>query len=111
MKNPQDWGDVNLRELFGVMAMSAFVGVVRFFYLLRRGRRKFQWFDLILEPCLAILAGTMVWALSSLTDAPILLKLVLMQLGAWGGPRTIHAMERRYMGGSRREDTKPGDLL
>lgn len=105
MKNPQDWGDVNLRELFGVIGMSAFVGVVRFLYLLRRGR-KFKWFDLILEPCLAIIAGLMVWAVGSLTDMPLMMQLVLSNLGAWGGPRTIHWMERRYMGGSRQSDAK-----
>lgn len=80
-----------------------FIGFVRFLYLLRRGRR-FKWFDLILEPCLAIMGGMMVWALCEASKTPDLLQVVMSQLGAWGGPRTIHVLEVKYLGGTRSTD-------
>lgn len=100
---------LNLLEVLGVIMGSAFLGFVRFLYLLRRGRR-FKWFDLVLEPCLAIIGGVLMWAVNEATKTPDIMQAVLTSLGAWGGPRTIHWMERKYLGGSRASDTSSGDL-
>lgn len=75
--------------------MSAFIGVVRMLYMIRKGR-KFMWFDLMLEPCLAVMGGMMVWGLTEVTSAPDVVQGVLTSLGAWGGPRTIQWLETKY---------------
>jgi hypothetical protein len=92
-----DWDTVNLSELMGVAVMAAFTGIVRALYLIRRGRR-FVWFDFILEPSLAVIGGLLVWALLEVTNSPDVLQLAMSWLGAWGGPRTINALERKYIG-------------
>lgn len=109
-----DFGDVNWGEILGAAVMSASLGLVHALYLIRRGR-KFRWLDLLLEPSLAVIGGMMVWALTEVTSAPDLVQAVLMSLGAWGGPKTIHILELRYIGGTRKDDhrtpyTAPGDL-
>lgn len=106
-----EFKSVSLLELGGVIMGSAFLGFVRFLYLLRQGRA-FKWFDIILEPCLAVIGGTLMWGVNEATKTPDLMQAVLVSLGAWGGPRTIHYFERKYMGGSRRDDkpTVPGEL-
>lgn len=103
--------EIDFKEAIATAGGAMFVGLVRFLFLLRRGRR-FKWFDLVLEPCLAIMGGMMTWAICEATKTPDLLQVVMSQLGAWGGPRTIHVLELKYMGGSRAGDppTKPGDL-
>lgn len=91
--------------------MSASVGFIHALYLIRRGR-KFKWIDVAVEPLLAVMGGMIMWALAEVTNTPDLVQAVLTSLGAWGGPKTIHAMEVKYMGGSRKGDapTAPGDL-
>lgn len=73
------------------------MGITRFLYLLRRGR-KFKWFDLIAEPCFAVTAGMLTWLLGETVGVPDLMQLLLSQLGAWGGPKTIQLLEIRYLG-------------
>jgi hypothetical protein len=102
----QEFKDIHLPEALGTAGGALFVGLIRFLYLLQRGR-KFKWFDLILEPCLAIFGGMLVWALGEVANTPDLMQMVLSQIGAWGGPRTIHLLEVKYMGGSRRSDREP----
>ena len=92
-----DWGTVNWSEVGIVASCSAFIGVLRLLYLIRRGR-KFVWFDVILEPCLALLGGMLAWGVMEVTDSPDVMQAVLTSLGAWGGPRTIHYFEKKYMG-------------
>lgn len=99
----QDFDNINALEALGVAGGAFFVGVIRFLYLLQRGR-KFKWFDLVLEPCLAVIGGMMIWALAEAAQTPDLVQTVLSQIGAWGGPRTIHMLEMKYMGGVRRND-------
>lgn len=98
-----DWNDVDLREFLGAVGVSISIGLVRFLYLLRRGRQ-FHWFDVVLEPALAVFGGLCMWALMEVSAAPDMLQAVITSLGAWGGPRTIHWLEVRYMGGSRATD-------
>lgn len=105
-----DWDSVNWQEFAGVIAMSAGIGVVRLLYLLRRGRR-FKWFDLLLEPSLAMIGGMLVWAGAETTDLTDVWQAALTSLGAWGGPRTIHWFERKYLNGSRESDRPPGSTL
>lgn len=101
-----EWVDIELREIFMTIAISAGVGFLRMLYLLRKGRRRFVWFDLVLEPCLAVFAGMLVWGGAELAGLPGIMKSILVSLGSWGGPRTIHWAERKYLGGSREGDTK-----
>ena len=85
---------------------SMAIGLIRFLYLLRRGR-KFKLVDIVLEPLLAILGGMLVWAVNEAADTPDILQAVLTSLGAWGGPRTVHFFEQKYFGGSRDTDRMP----
>ena len=98
-----DWHEINPQELLTLAVVSASVGVVRLMYLVQRGRR-FRWFDLILEPSLAMLAGMIVWALCEVTDMPDVLQGAMTSIGAWGGTRTLHWAELRYFGGTREDD-------
>lgn len=97
---------MNWTEVGYTAASSFIVGLLRALYLIRRGRR-FRWLDLVLEPCLAVFAGLMIWALASVTGTPDVIRAVLTSLGAWGGPKTIHLLEIRYLGGSRITDNAP----
>lgn len=92
-----DWGDINLWEVITATLTAGGVGMIRFLMLLRKGR-KLRWFDFLLEPCLAIFAGMLVWGLSEMVHTPDLMQLVLSNLGAWGGPKTIQALEVKYLG-------------
>ncbi len=94
------------------IGISVGIGLTRMLYLLRKGRRKFVWFDLVLEPCLAVFAGMLIWSLAEVTGAPGIMKSILASLGSWGGPKTIHWAERKYLGGSREGDetTSPAPL-
>lgn len=74
--------------------------MIRLLQLLRQ-KRKIRCVDVLLEPSLAVFAGLCIWALAEYTKAPDLLQSVLTSLGAWGGPRTLHQLERKYFGGSR----------
>lgn len=92
--------------------MSASVGLVHMLFLIRKGR-KFRVIDVILEPALAVMGGMGLWALTEVTKTPDLIQAVLTSLGAWGGPKTIHWLELKYLGGTRKSDvlpTAPGDL-
>lgn len=100
---------INWWEFFTAAAVSAGVGMIKVLQLLR-SRRKFRWIDALFEPAIAIFAGMLVWGVSEVVDMPDVLQTVLTSLGAWGGPRTIHNLERKYLGGSRSSDTAPGDL-
>lgn len=99
-----EWADVNINEVFVTIAASAGIGFMRMLYLIRKGRNKFVWFDLVLEPCLAVFAGMLVWGGAELAGLPGILKSILASLGSWGGPKTIHWAERKYLGGSRETD-------
>lgn len=103
------WGQVNWTEVWSTASGSFVVGLVRALYLIRRGR-KFRLLDIILEPCLAVLAGMMIWALTEYTGTPDIIQGVMTSLGAWGGPKTIHWLELKYMGGTRDTDTKSSEL-
>lgn len=92
-----DWGDVNVWEALTAAGTAASVGMMRFLLLLRKGR-KLKWFDYVLEPALAIFAGMLVWGLTELVSTPDLMQLVMSNLGAWGGPKTIQALEMKYLG-------------
>lgn len=110
-----DFGDVNWGEAIGAAVMSASVGVIHMLYLIRQGR-KFRWIDVMLEPSLALIGGMLMWAVAEVSPIPDLLQAAMTSLGAWGGPKTIHMMELKYFGGSRKSDnrkamfTAPGDL-
>lgn len=92
------------------IGISAGIGFTRMLYLLRKGRRTFVWFDLVLEPCLAVFAGMLVWSLAEVVGAPGIMKSILASLGSWGGPKTIHWAERKYLGGSRETDRETGPM-
>ena len=92
-----DFDHISRPEAVTALLGSLVMGITRFFYLLRKGR-KFKWFDLIAEPCFAIVAGMLVWLMAEATEMPDLMQLLLSQLGAWGGPKTIQALELRFLG-------------
>lgn len=102
-----DWASVNWQEVTLVASCSAAIGILRLLYLLRRGRQ-FSWFDVVLEPCLAVFGGMLAWGVLEVTSSPDVLQVVITSLGAWGGPRTIHYFEKRYMGGV--QPTAPAPL-
>jgi LydA holin phage, holin superfamily III len=105
------WASVNWAEVWASVGTSGIIGLVRCLYLVRRGRR-FKWLDVALEPCLAVLAGMLIWALTEYTNTPDIFQGALTSLGAWGGPKTIHWLELKYMGGTRSADTptRPAEL-
>lgn len=96
--NKGSWAEVDWREVVATLAGSATIGAIRLLYLLRKGKKRFHWFDLVLEPCLAVFGGMLLWALTEVTDTPDVIQAVFTSLGAWGGPRTIHWAEMRYFG-------------
>lgn len=98
-----DFDDVSWVEALGAFSMSAAVGIVHALYLVRQGRR-FKWVDMFLEPLLAVMGGMGLWAIAETVGAPDLIQGLLTSLGAWGGPKTIHQLEVKYLGGSRKDD-------
>lgn len=98
-----DWNSINWPEFWSAVGMSTFVGLTRLLYLIRRGR-KFVWFDVILEPMLAIIGGLLCWAIGEVTSIPDVVQACLTSLGAWGGPKTIRRFELKHLGGTRSGD-------
>ena len=76
--------------------MSFIVGGIRLGYLLQRGR-KLRSFDLLIDPCMALLAGMLIWAILEVMNVPDVLQAAMTSLGAWGGPRTVNALEVKYI--------------
>ena len=102
------WSSVNWTEVVYTALGAAFVGFVHALYMLQKGRR-FRILDFCLEPLMAILAGMMIWGILKVTSTPDVLQGVLTSLGAWGGPKTIHWLELKYLGGTRHYDTNVPD--
>ena len=98
-----DWHEINIHEVFTTMGITASLGLVRFVYLIRKGRR-FTWFDMFLEPCLAVFAGLLVWGITEVSNMPDILQQVFAALGSWGAPKTIAFLETKYFG-----NKKPGE--
>jgi hypothetical protein len=71
--------------------------------MLRRGR-KYHWFDLVLEGCIAIIFGMIVWKSLEIIVAYEWIQASLAILAGWGAPKSLHALERKVIGGSRRSD-------
>ncbi len=97
------WDKVNWQEVVGSAAVSLGVGMLRLLVLLR-DKRKVRWVEAMLEPSLALFGGMLVWAVAEVASTPDVMQAALTSLGAWGGPRTIHLLEMKYFGGSRRGD-------
>lgn len=98
-----DFSEINWSEVLGAAAMCATVGMFRALYLIRKGR-EFKWFDMLLEPCLAVFGGMCMWGLTEVTPSPDTVQAVMTSLGAWGGPKTIQWLELKYLGGRRKTD-------
>lgn len=94
---------INWWEFGASVLASMGVGMIRFLILIRNGR-KVRWVDAVLEPSIAVFAGMLMWAGCEVTGVPDVLQAIFTSLGAWGGPRTLHKLERKYMGGSRTTD-------
>ena len=92
-----DFEHISSSEVLVTTGGSIFMGFIRFLYLTRKGR-KFKWFDFIAEPCFAVAAGMLVWLVCEATEVPDIMQLLLSQIGAWGGPKTIQLLEIRYLG-------------
>lgn len=86
-------------------SISAMVGFVHALLIARRAKR-IRLFDLILEPMMAMIGGMLIWSLTIEISMPDVMHAALTSLGAWGGPRTIHVLERKYFGGTRADDTQ-----
>lgn len=99
------WDKVNLSEVLGSAMISLGVGMIRLLTLIR-DKRKVRWVEIVLEPSLAVFAGMLIWAVTEYTSTPDVLQAALTSLGAWGGPRTIHMLEVKYFGGSRKDEGK-----
>lgn len=102
------WSSIDWIEVVYTALGAAFVGFVHALYMLQKGRR-FRVLDFCLEPLMAILAGMMVWGMLKVTGMPDVLQGVMTSLGAWGGPKTIHWLELKYLGGTRHYDTNVPD--
>lgn len=90
------WAAINATELWSTMGMSAAVGALRLGWMIRRGR-DFRAIDLVLDPAMAVFAGTLSWLLTEYSNAPDLIQAVSTSLGAWAGPRLVAALEQRYL--------------
>lgn len=99
---------VNWWEFATATAVSAGVGMIKVLQIIR-ARKQFRWIDALFEPAIAVFAGLLVWGLGEWQSVPDVLQSVLTSLGAWGGPRTIHKLERKYLGGTRSSDFTPLD--
>ena len=111
MDGKGSWGAVDWHEFLGAIISAGAIGMIRVLYFIRKGRT-FRWIDVVLEPSMAILGGLLVWMILEEATAPDLMQAVMTSLGAWGGPRTIHWLEQKYLGGSRftNKETAPGEL-
>lgn len=107
--NKGEFESINWHEFVGVLFMSASVGLVRVAMAVRSGR-KFKWVDIIADTGMAVLGGMVVWLISEPTSVPDAMQAAMTSLGAWGGSRTLHMLEKKYLGGSRSDDTEPGEL-
>jgi hypothetical protein len=84
-------------------AVTLLVLLIRALYMLRLGR-KHTWFDVVLEGCIATIFGMIMWKSFELTPLYEWAKVSLIILAAWGAPRSLHTIEKRLLGGSRRSD-------
>ena len=75
-----------------------------------REKRKIRIVDILLEPSLAVFGGMSLWALAEYGGTPDLVQAVATSIGAWGGSKTIHRLDRKYFGGSRITDTDNAPL-
>lgn len=109
---PGSWGSVDWREVASTVAASAAVGAIRLGYLIKLGRR-WTWFDVVVEPSLAVMAGVLAWALTEYQSIPDLPQSVCTSIAAWAGPRFMAALEANYISkiiGVEPHNTRPGDL-
>ena len=101
---------INPWEFVAALSIALVTGMIRFLMFVRKSRGKFRWFDLALEPLLAVLGGMLVWAINVGLGTPEVVRMAFVSVGAWAGPRAIHFYERKLFGGTRATDTKTGDL-
>lgn len=98
-----DFQLVDWREVGASIGVSFTIGVLKFLHTVQRGR-SFRWFNAFFDPVMAVMGGMLVWALMEITPIPDMAQAALTSLGAWGGLRTVHWLEMRYLGGSRAAD-------
>jgi hypothetical protein len=101
-----DLGEIHWQEFFGVITMTASIGIIRVLLMIRRGR-KVKLVDWALEPSLSTFGGLCIWGFAEVTSLPDVVQAVLTSLGAWGGIKLIHKLEVKYFGGSRFGDLDP----
>ncbi len=98
-------------------ALAFSVGMISIGYRISRGRQ-WNWLQVLIEPCVAMLAGWLIWQMCGHADIAPKLTQVFVSLSAWGGPKTIAALDKKYLrnlGGSDFAtrpaplDTKSGD--
>lgn len=109
---PGSWAAVDWREVWATIAASGAVGAIRLGYLITRGRR-WTWFDAIVEPSLAVVAGVLAWALTEYQAMPDLVQSVCTSIAAWAGPRFMAALEANYISkiiGVEPHNTRPSEL-
>ena len=99
----QGWGRVDLGEVLGSALISLGVGVIKLMQYIRE-KRKIRVVDVLLEPSLAVFGGMAMWAIAEYSGMPDLIQAVATSIGAWGGSKTIHRLDRKYFGGSRITD-------
>lgn len=97
-----------MREVVAMAGVSFSVGVLKLATLIR-DKRRVRWIDILIEPSFAVFAGLLSWAISKHLHTPHLIELVIVSLAAWGGPKTINALEKKYFpDASQRDEPKPG---
>jgi glycopeptide antibiotics resistance protein len=96
MAEPTAFKDIHWNELLIGAGASLFVGLIRLLMLIRSAK-KVRIVDILLEPLMAVLAGVLTWFVAEVSQVPDMLQVVLTSLGAWGGPRTMQALERKYL--------------
>lgn len=110
MMDPKDsWGHVDISEVIGSALISLGVGMIKLMQYIRE-KRKIRAVDIMLEPSLAVFGGMAMWALAEYGGMPDLVQAVATSVGAWGGSKTIHRLDRKYFGGSRSTDTDNAPL-
>jgi hypothetical protein len=108
LQDPQT--PVNLGELIVAALISLGVGVIRLLVFIRKSKGAFKFVDVMLEPLLAMFAGMLMWSIMEYLATPDILQAAMTSVGAYGGTKTIHWAERRYLGGSRIGDP-PSDKM